>query len=359
MKLRGFTPVAAGALLLAGCGAPEKLDPIDLDAVDSPTADDFSSEIDLLDRYDDEIEAPWQALEEGELEGVDGVTIRYRVSAVNAPKGAVVLLGGRTEAAMKHAENVFDLNAQGYTVYAMDHRSHGASDRLVAGSDVCHVEWFMDYVDDLALLVDTVVAPTEDVPLFLIAHSMGASVGALYLWQEPEAFAGAVFSSPMFGVDTGVFPLGVAQTLGTGFCSSTDGTAYTIGHGPYDNSYDFEDSRVTQSEARYALKMSLYDDHPELQVGGASWSWVCESIWAAETIQRLGRHTPTRSLVFQVGDEQLVVPEAQDIWCDDAPGCQKVFLEGARHEVFSEADAYRNEALALTVRYMDALVEAQ
>ncbi len=348
-----------GVLLAAGCALPDKLEPIDLEAADSPVAADFSSEIDLLERFEAQVEQPWFALEQGAFEGVDGITIRYRVSPANAPKGAVVLLGGRTEAAAKHAENVFDLNAQGYTVYAMDHRGHGASDRLFEGSDLCHVEYFQDYVEDLATLMDGVVLPAQDGPVFVVGHSMGASVAALYLWQHPEVFDGAVFSSPMFGVDTGAFPLAVAQTLATGVCSASAGAAYTVGHGDYDPDHAFEDSQVTQSQVRFDLKKQLYEQYPELRVGGASWSWVCESMWAAEVLQRLGRHTPTRTLMFQVGDEQIVLPEAQDAWCDDAPGCQKVFVDGARHEILSEADAYRNRALALTVRYLDALAEAR
>jgi lysophospholipase len=187
---------------------------------------------------------------------------------------------------------------------------------------------------------------------------MGAAVAGLYLWQQPDTFAGAVFSSPMFGVDTGAFPLGVAQTLSTGICSASSGAAYTIGHGDYDPTYDFDNSRVTHSEVRYGLKMALYDAYPELRVSGASWSWVCESMWAAERLVRLGSDTPTRTLIFQAGDEQLVLPEAQDAWCDDAPGCQLVVMDQAKHEIFSEADSYRNDALAKTVRYLDALVEA-
>jgi len=345
-------------LMASACAPPDKLEPMDLDAADGPVAGDFSSELDLVERFVDEIETPFLALEEGSFSGVDGVTIRYRVSPVDAAKGAVVLLPGRTEAVFKHAENIFDLNAQGYTVYAMDHRGHGASDRMVEDSDMCHVEWFMDYVDDLATLMDDVVAPEQDIPLFLLAHSMGGAVAGLYLWEHPDVFDGVVLTSPMFGLDTGAFPPALVQTLGTGICSGTDGTGYTLGHGPYDPEHAFEDTQVTQSQVRFDLKKSVNADYPELRLGGASWRWVCESMWAAEHLPRLGRHTPTRTLVLQAGDELVVLPEAEDAWCDDAPGCQLVVIDGGRHELLSESDVYRNETLALTVRYLDALVEA-
>jgi lysophospholipase len=345
-------------LLVGGCTAPDKLAPIDLEAADGPSPDEFSSELDLLDRYDDEIEGRWLALEEGSFEGGDGVTVRYRSVSPADPKGTVVWLGGRTEAAMKHAENAFDLEAHGYAVTVMDHRGHGASDRMLDNPDVCHVDWFQDYVDDLGILVDSELAGREG-PLFLVAHSMGAAVGALFLWERPEVFDGAVFSSPMFGIDTGAFPQGVAQTLGNGVCGASAGEGYTIGHGDYEGSDPFEESTVTQSEVRFDLKLALYENHPELRLGGASWRWVCESMWAAQHLERLGRHTPTRTLVLKAGDERIVLPESEDAWCDDAPGCQLELMEGARHEIFSEADAYRNPGLALTVRYFDALGGAE
>lgn len=351
---------STGAVLLAAaCSAPEKLDPIDLDAADGPTAADFSSEEDLLDRYADEIEAPFLALEEGSFEGVDGGTIRYRINPVSDAKATVVFLTGRTEPILKHAETFFDLEAQGYQVYAMDHRGHGASDRMLDNPDICHVEYFQDYVDDLATFVDSVVLPAEDGPLFVMSHSMGGAVVGLYLHQNPDLFDGAVFGSPMFGIDTGVFPLGIAQTLSYGTCSSTSAEGYTIGHGDYDPEAAFEDNLVTHSEVRYQLKMQMFDDHVDLRVGGASWRWVCESLWAAENVQRLGRHTPTRALLLQAGDEQRVLPDDQTSWCDEAPGCQQEVFDSAYHELYAEADEHRNEALAKTVRFFDALLEAK
>jgi lysophospholipase len=359
MPRRHSFGVLCTALIVSGCGIPDKLDPIDLEAASSPVAADFSSEADLVDRYAAEIEQPWLQLQEQAFEGAAGVQIRYRVSTVPDPTAAVVFLGGRTEAAFKHAENVFDLNAQGFTVYAMDHRGHGASDRMLDNGDKCHVEFFQDYVDDLATFIDTVVRAEHDGPLFIMAHSMGAAVTGLYLWEHPDAVDGAVLSSPMFGVDTGSIPLGVAQTLGTGVCSGTSATEYTIGHGDYSGDSLLEDSKVTNSQARFDLKLALYESYPDLQVGGATWRWVCESMWAAEHVVRLGRHTSTRTLLFQAGDEQVVLPEAQTTWCDEAPGCQLVTFEGAKHEIFSETDEVRNEALALAVRFMDAIVEAE
>jgi len=348
-----------GALLLVGCGLPDKLDPIDLDGPDGPTAADFSSEDDLLDRYDDEIEARFLALEEGSFVGADDITIRYRVNPVAGAKGTVVFLTGRTEPILKHGETFFDLEQHGYQVYAMDHRGHGASDRMLDNPDTCHVEYFQDYVDDLATFVDTVVLPEVDGPLFILAHSMGGAVSALYLHQQPDTFDGAAFSSPMMGIDTGVFPQGVAQMLSVGTCNSSAAEGYTVGHGDYDADALFEDNDTTHSAVRYQLKMDIYDEHTELRVGGSSWRWVCESFWATEHLQRLGRHTDTRTLILQAGDETKVLPEAQDLWCSEAPGCQLITLDGAWHEIFTEADEHRNEALSKAVRFFDALVEAR
>jgi lysophospholipase len=345
------------ALLAAACGLPEKLDPIDLDAIASPAPADFSSEVDLVERYADEILAPYLAVPEGSFAGVDGVTVRYRVFHANDPVGSVVFLPGRTEPIQKHAENFFDLNAQGYTVYAMDLRGQGASERMLDNPQIGYVKFWDDYVEDLDTFVQTVVLPDDPGPLFLMAHSMGGTSAALYLAEHPEVFSGAAFSSPMLGVDTAPYPAAVAQTLAQGVCDWSAGEGYTLGHGDYSDEYSLEESDVTHSQARFDLKKKLFDDYPELRLGGVSWRWLCESLAAAELVVTLGPDTPARTLIFEAEEEVVVLEEDMERWCEEAPGCQLEVLPGAYHEIFSETDAVRNEALARTVRFFDAIRE--
>ncbi|MFH1463341.1 MAG: alpha/beta fold hydrolase [Pseudomonadota bacterium] len=344
-------------LLALGCAAPEHLSPIDLDAIASPVPGDFSSEADLPERYADEIEAPFLALPEGSFTGVDDVSIHYRVVHADDPVGSVVFLAGRTEPILKHAENFWDLSAQGYNVYALDLRGQGASGRMLDNPQIQYVKFWDDYVQDLSAFVDTVVLPDDPGPLFLMAHSMGATSAGLFLVERPEVFAGAAFSSPMIGIDTGAFPAAVAQTLAAGVCDWSAGEGYTIGHGDYSDDYTLEESTVTHSQARFDFKMQIFDDYPELRVGGVSWRWLCEGLAASEVLIGLGPDTPTRTLVFEAEDELVVLPEAEERWCEEAPGCQLEVLPGSKHEIFSEVDEVRNEALAHTVRFFDAVRE--
>ncbi len=71
------------------------------------------------------------------------------------------------------------LVAGGLRVLAPDLRGYGETARVPAGG----YYHFMDYVFDVADLVDDLVAPS---PLYLVGHSMGGTVSTLYAGTFPE-----------------------------------------------------------------------------------------------------------------------------------------------------------------------------
>ena len=71
------------------------------------------------------------------------------------------------------------LAAAGFRVLAPDLRGYGETARVGSGG----YYHFLDYVFDVADLVDDVVVPA---PLFLVGHSMGGTVSTLYAGTFPE-----------------------------------------------------------------------------------------------------------------------------------------------------------------------------
>ena len=51
-----------------------------------------------------------------------------------------------------------------------------------------------------------IVDLTKYKTLFLISHSTGGTIAALYLEDFPDDFKGAVFASPMMKINFGIFP---------------------------------------------------------------------------------------------------------------------------------------------------------
>jgi lysophospholipase len=348
------------ALGLAAClGAPfPKQEPIELALEAGPSPSDFSSESTLEARYDSEILAPYLAGEEGKFTGADGAKIYYRVFKHPNEKGAIVFLPGRTEPILKHAENIIDLLKQGYSVYAMDHRGQGQSEGRLTDSNpqIGYVRLFQQYADDLDTFVSQVVHPAQHPHLFLLAHSMGGGVSALYIEEHPTVFEAVALSSPMLEINYGGFLLKTAASeLPTLFCGVGDGKGYGLLQHDFDPGIRFEDAGndVTRSRARYDLKMRMFAEHLELRLGGPSNRWLCETFEAGSHLKLLGVESQTPTLLLEAGSDQVVMTGAEDRYCNDASRCQKITYPDAQHEILGERDSIRNDALANTVRFFN------
>lgn len=331
---------------------------VDLDSIASPVAADFSSEASLKDRYN-KILKTYRNGRDGSFTGVSGVKIHYHAVEIARAKAVVVLLPGRTEPVLKYAEVISDLTQQGYSVYALDHRGQGESGRMTSNSQMGYVEYFNDYVSDIDTFVSTVVRPNTQLPMFLLAHSMGGGAATLYLSRHAYVFKAAVLSAPMIEINTGAFPEFAAYSIVGGICSRGDGKSYGIGQGDFDDELKFTDieNDVTHSEPRFDVKMKMYRENPSLKIGGASNRWICESILATAKMRKLTSSGQTPVLLMQAGDDQIVNLPGQNQYCRRVNTCQKIFFPGSYHEILMERDEIRNEAMAKVVRYFNHFAE--
>ncbi len=104
--------------------------------------------------------------------------------ASDAPRAVVVLVHGVGEHSGRYLNLVRPLVADGFAIYAYDHRGHGRS----PGPRV-HIERWAQYRDDLAAFLAEVAAREPGVPLVLYGHSMGSLVVLDYL-EEPAVATG-------------------------------------------------------------------------------------------------------------------------------------------------------------------------
>ncbi len=77
-------------------------------------------------------------------------------------------------------------------VCAMDLRGHGQSPGKRGA-----LERWDQYVEDVGAFLDAVRENYPDQPLFLMGHSMGGLICALYLEENQDGLAGAVLSAPL------------------------------------------------------------------------------------------------------------------------------------------------------------------
>lgn len=350
-----------GAVLIAlgaeNCGAAAK--------------ENLMEESELPAIYDNTIMQFWTRVgNRRDFAGVRGDRISSMVFSHPNSDVGIVIGPGLGESYIKYKEVVFDLWRKGYSIYILDHRSQGFSDRPLARitankklspdrrkkiHDTIYVERFDDYVEDLKIFVDTIVQPHSDRKLFLLAHSMGGAIGSLYLEKYPQDFSAAVFSSPMHQIVMNPLPSDACwffRVLGPR-------AQYVLGNGAYVEMKQFDPDRaLTSSRIRYNLLVrDEFRRFPSARPGGASWQWAYEACKGSKQSRISAALTKVPVLIFQAGADTLVTPQGQREFCDGVNSshpnsCEIENIPGARHELLFESDRYRAPVLAKTLQFM-------
>ena len=122
----------------------------------------------------------------------NGVRIYYQCWLPETePKAVLLVVHGLAEHGGRYMNLVNHFIPLGYAVYAADLLGHGRSE----GARV-YLERFADYTDTLASFREMIRGWQKGKPVFLVGHSMGGLIGALYLLSHQDELAGAVLSGP-------------------------------------------------------------------------------------------------------------------------------------------------------------------
>ncbi len=320
----------------------------------------FTQEQQLPQAFKGQIQQHWQTGIFASFSSFDALEIHYAlfISLPNRP--CIVISPGRGESYVKYQEVVFDLHQQGYNVAIIDHRGQGLSQRLLLDKHKGYVADFNDYVLDLQQFVSTIVKPRCSAELLLLAHSMGATIAIRYIQQFADTFTAVVLSSPMIAINSGAVPRWLAKPL-IMVCEWLNSlfsqqSAYFFGHGPYKNK-PFAGNDLMQSELRFKIFKRLYQQQPELQLGGVTFTWLKQAIRAEQQIFTELNKISCPVLVLQSEHESVVSNYQQDLFCQQlhnlqpqsCPHGQPLVLANARHELLFEIDSIRNQALSASL----------
>lgn len=272
----------------------------------------------------------------------DGV----RVRAAHWPggdRGTVLIIPGRTEYIEKYGPTAADMVAAGYHAVSIDNRGQGLADRPLKDRMVGHVMRFADYQRDLRALLPFL--QTLPQPLFLIAHSMGGTIGLRAL-VERFPFARAVFSAPMWGIR--LHPAVAPLAPGIALMARTFGQSarYAPGTGPvtYVAAAPFADNTLTTHEPTWNWMRRQVTVHPDLSLGGPSFHWLHEALVECRWLARQPA-PPVPTFTLLGSGERIVEPLAIRRRMAGWPDGRVMILPGAEHEVLMEAPRIRGEAL--------------
>src|ERR1700724_1062191 len=140
----------------------------------------------------------------GSFAAPDGARLRWGHLPAANPRVECVMVGGFTECIEKYFETTADLAARGLSVWCLDWRGQGGSERPRRWPSRRRPRRSDPDARDLALFIKTL--PPARHPRLLIAHSMGGAIALLCLRHSPALFGAAILSAPMLGIRTGRMP---------------------------------------------------------------------------------------------------------------------------------------------------------
>ncbi len=303
------------------------------------------SEKDFFAEYQRKVLPFYNSCEQGFFYGSENKRINYLKSESKQKDTAVVILPGKSESYLKYAEFIYDLKNTDFSFYIMDHRGMGFSERIIADNrDKVFVEKFDDYVRDFKIFMDRIVVPEKHKNMFLISHSMGGTIAALYLESFPDDFKGTVFCSPMMKINTGIFPEKATGLITKLFIFFGKEKSYCITQGKR-KPLNFKNNKITSSKKRWSLwEEKVLFKNPEIISGGATNRWLSESINASKKALNNSGKIEIPVLILKAEKDAIVKPESMDALCEETD-CEKVSFKDAKHEILMERDFIRNVAV--------------
>lgn len=147
--------------------------------------------------------------EEGTLDGVRGVELRWQGwLPAEPPSGVLLLCHGVGEHSGRY-ESVLDvLVPDGWAVYGVDHRGHGRS-----GGRRAHLHRYEDWLADFDTFRRVVVARHHGLPVFVLGHSMGGQIALAYALDHQDDLAGLVLSAPALALTGSTVPKAAVPVL--------------------------------------------------------------------------------------------------------------------------------------------------
>lgn len=294
------------------------------------------------------------------FQGVDDKTINH-VIIQTGNSHAIVISQGRGESVLKYKELAFELNKNGFDIYLIDHRGQGFSERLGGDTSRGHVEFFQDYIFDFNTYISKLQLQKKYTYRYLLAHSMGGAISALYLEQYTHPFHASVFYCPMLSFDFYGFPSYIIQKIASS--SAFIGSIYSAKacYIPFGKAFSFalfkKDTFTSNSERFNNFKETL-QQYPQTQLGSPTMRWLATSLQATKKIIKNAHKINIPILIFQAENDTIVSATGQNMFFNNLKKHQYnqlIKVANAKHELLIENDIFRQPTLTKTLSFLQKI----
>ena len=277
--------------------------------------------------------------QQGFFKGVRDANIYYQGWLPEDESKAVLLIvHGLAEHSGRYMNVVNHFVPLGYAVYGLDHLGHGQSD----GTRV-YVERFEDFTDTLKIYFDMVRVWQPDRPIFLVGHSLGGLISAVYLLDHQAELAGAVISAPVVKVPDSTSPMIILA--GKLFSALA----------PKLGLIQLEAQGVSRDPA----VVQAYVSDPLVYTGKTTARLAAELLQAMQRVTAEATEISLPILIVQGSADRLVDPGGARMLVDMLSSADKAIkiYDGFYHEVFNEPE--RAQVLSDVEAWLEAHLGSQ
>jgi acylglycerol lipase len=272
---------------------------------------------------------------EGQFAGVKGLEIFWQSWQGDAPtRGVVVISHGAGEHSGRYERPALELAELGYPVYALDHRGHGRS-----GGRRALVDRLDNAAADLDVLVDLAGREHPDTPLFLLGHSLGATIALRYALGRQDKLDGLILSGALAVIDLPPAPVRLAARA----------LSATI---PWMPALSVDPATVS----RDAAEVEAYRTDPLVHHGKLPVRTVAEIAAATEAFHGQVGSLTLPLLLVHGSEDRLVSAQGSRMVYERASSEDKTLeiYDGLFHEVLNELPEDRARVLADIVAWLQA-----
>ncbi len=300
---------------------------------------------------------PWieNDFTKGHFTSFDGTKIAYYYNINPDEKASIVISHGMGEFFVKYYEIAYIFYHMGYSVFFIEHRGFGFSDRAVPELDHIYVESYNEYVEDFRQNMEQIVKPNAKTDNYILfAHSMGGAIGTLFLEKYSNYFKCAVLSSPMHRMVLGKFKPWQVKLICSTMTAIGKGNNIVPGQREFDGINIWEKSSSV-SKTRYDFQFNKRLEVPEYTTYGGTHAWTIASIKATDRLLKNASYVTTPVLLCEAGRDRLVDNEGHRIFIERTGDyvTYKIFPE-AKHEIFNGDEKTREEYWTCVFDYIDS-----
>ena len=263
---------------------------------------------------------------------VCGHRIRVRIFIADEPVGKIIIGHGFSEYGDKNNEMFYYFVQMGYNVFLPEFVGHGYSERLVDDPSKVYVRSFDEYVGDMRAVTDLPLYQ-DDLPAFLLGHSMGGAIAALLTERDPSLFRKVILSSPMIHPNLGKYPEFLVGLIAFFRVLTHHEKDYVIGKKPFSGIRNMEGSSCGEA-GRYEYTFGKRCADVTFQTWSATYGWLHACLKATRTLRRNARRLTADTLVIYSGRDTMVDPPYTARFASALPRATVVCITEAKHESF-------------------------